>query len=84
MNISQWPKVDVRWYLGVRCEKCDVPILFGVDRTEGTDEPQPTWTGKLVLTCTLDGCRHQGDYTTATISRFQKQSVTPNPAGRKK
>src|SRR5262249_53114748 len=33
MNIPRWPKVaDMRWYLGVRCQKCHVPILFALDR----------------------------------------------------
>ena len=51
MRISQWSKVDTKWYLGVRCHKCETPILFALDRSGGAVEPGPT--GKLVLTCSL-------------------------------
>ena len=77
MNISQWPKTDMRWYLGVRCLKCHRPILFALDRTEGTGEGQTVSAGKLVLTCTIDKCKHQADYSGAAVSRFQRKS---NPA----
>ena len=70
MHISQWPKSDSRWYLGVKCQKCRAPILFALDRSEG--EGQPSRPGKLVLTCTKTECRHKADYSTATVSRFQK------------
>ncbi|PYS40479.1 MAG: hypothetical protein DMG14_10465 [Acidobacteria bacterium] len=71
MRISQWSKVDTKWYLGVRCQKCGTPILFALDHSEGTG--QPARAGKLVLTCSLAECRHQADYSTAAVSRFQKQ-----------
>lgn len=82
MNVSSWPKADKQWYLGVRCKKCRLPILFAVDRSGITGQTQlPPLVGKLVLTCTLDTCRHQADYTTAAVSRFQKDPVKPNETG---
>ena len=83
MNILQWPKTDLRWYLGVRCRKCKTPILFALDRTEGTGEGQPVTPGKLVLTCTREKCKHQADYSAAAVSRFQKQPDSPNVTVRK-
>jgi hypothetical protein len=68
----------MRWYLGVRCRKCRLPILFALDRSEGAGKRQPLLAGKLVLTCPLDNCRHQADYTGARLSRFQKQQGKPN------
>jgi hypothetical protein len=65
----------VRWYLGVRCRKCRTPILFALDRSEGTGQTAPVSTGKLVLTCAIEDCKHQADYTAAAVSRFQKQSA---------
>jgi hypothetical protein len=82
LNISRWPKADTQWYLGVRCKKCDVPILFALDRSEGAKEGQPMSAGKLMLTCPLEECRHQSDYTAADVSRFQKMSGKPNEIGR--
>jgi hypothetical protein len=70
MRISHWAKLDMRWYLGVLCQKCSAPILFGLDHSEG--EAQPTAAGKLLLTCAVTGCRHQADYSNAIVSRFQK------------
>jgi hypothetical protein len=68
---SQWSKSgDTRWYLGVRCRKCKTPILFGLDRSEGSGDMAPA--GKLVLTCSKPTCRHQADYSGAKVSRFQK------------
>lgn len=78
MNISRWSSIDLRWYLAVRCEKCQVPILFALDRSEGAEERQPPPAGKLVLTCTLDKCKHKADYTTAAVLRFQKQPGATN------
>jgi hypothetical protein len=63
----------MRWYLGVRCQKCRLPILFALDRTEGSGKQEPLSAGKLVLTCPLNNCRHQADYTGTRLSRFQKQ-----------
>ncbi|PYS36941.1 MAG: hypothetical protein DMG14_22945 [Acidobacteria bacterium] len=71
MRISQWPKVNTKWYLGVQCLKCRTPILFALDHGEGIG--QPPRTGRLVLTCPLADCGHQADYSTAAVSRFQKQ-----------
>lgn len=82
MNISQWPKAEMRWYLGVRCKKCHVPILFALDRGEALGATQPPDARKLVLTCTLEKCRHQADYTAAAVSRFQKQPGEPEKAAR--
>lgn len=76
MRITQWSKVDNKWYLGVRCKKCHVPILFALDHSEG--EVQPVAAGKLVLTCPLAECRHQADYSTAAVLRFQKQPGATN------
>ena len=70
MRISSWAKVDARWYLGVRCRKCDVPILFALDHSER--DAQPKAPGKLLLTCSGTECRHQADYSKATVLRFQK------------
>jgi len=76
MNISHWSKTDVRWYLGVHCQKCKVPILFAIDRRENMGEGQPPPAGKLVLTCTLAQCGHKADYTAAAVLSFQKQPET--------
>lgn len=82
MNISNWSRVDTRWYLAVCCEKCRVPILFAIDRSDGAEEHQPPPADKLVLTCTLDKCRHKADYTAAAILRLQKQPGEKNVDGR--
>ncbi len=74
MNISRWPKTDTRWYLGVRCSKCRVPILFALDHSEGLGERQPPPADKLVLTCPLEKCGHRADYTSAAVARFQKKA----------
>jgi hypothetical protein len=71
MRISQWSKIDTKWYLGVRCRKCESPILFALDRSEGAVEPERA--GKLFLTCARAECRHQSDYSSAPVSRFQKE-----------
>jgi len=76
MRISQWSKIDTKWYLGVLCHKCEAPILFALDRSEGEGQPMPP--GKLLLTCPLPECRHQADYSTAAVSRFQKKPDTMN------
>src|SRR5215467_14126038 len=81
LNISRWPKADLRWYLGVRCRKCRLPILFALDRSDGAEKQQPLSAGKLVLTCPLDNCRHQADYTGAAVSRFQKQPGKKDETG---
>ena len=70
MHISRWPKSDTRWYLGVKCQKCHTPILFGLDRSEG--ESSYVAPAKLLLTCSQIQCRHQADYSTAKVARFQK------------
>ncbi|OLE90570.1 MAG: hypothetical protein AUF79_09890 [Crenarchaeota archaeon 13_1_20CM_2_51_8] len=72
----------MRWYLGVRCQKCHMPILFALDHSEGAGKRQALSAGKLVLTCPLENCRHQADYTGAVVSRFQKQPGKPNETGR--
>src|SRR6267378_2111201 len=79
VNISRWPKANMHWYLGVRCHKCRVPILFARDRSEGEVDVPPPPAGKLVLTCPMDTCRHQADYTASTVARFQKQPADGNP-----
>jgi hypothetical protein len=78
VNVSSWPKADKQWYLGVRCRRCRVPILFAIDRSGGSGKAQAPSAGRLVLTCTLETCRHRADYTTAVVSRFQKEPVKPN------
>lgn len=75
MNISQWPKSDTRWYLGVLCQKCKTPILFGLDRSEGEFNHAPA--SKLLLTCSKEKCGHKADYSKAKVARFQK---SPEPA----
>jgi len=62
-----------RWYLGVLCRKCRQPILFALDHNDGSMSEAPASAGKLVLTCALEKCRHRDDYTSAAVSRFQKQ-----------
>ena len=79
MRIAHWSKVDTRWYLGVRCRKCETPILFALDHSEG--ESQPAAAGKLLLTCSRAECGHRADYSTAKVSRFQKPPRTPNETG---
>jgi hypothetical protein len=59
-----------------------MPILFALDHSDGTKEGQPASAGKLVLTCPLDECGHQADYTAAAVSRFQKMAVKPTEVGR--
>jgi hypothetical protein len=75
MRISSWSKVDARWYLGVRCRKCETPILFALDHSEG--EVQPTAARKLLLTCSRAECKHKADYSKAKVSRFQKTATAP-------
>jgi hypothetical protein len=75
MRIPQWSKVDARWYLGVHCLKCETPILFALDHSDG--ETKPAQAGKLLLTCARVECKHMADYTGAKISRFQKPSQNP-------
>jgi hypothetical protein len=79
MHIYQWSKVDTKWYLGVHCRKCQAPILFALDHSDGEGQPVPA--GKLLLTCPLAECRHQADYSTATVSRFQKEPPALNNIG---
>jgi hypothetical protein len=83
VNIT-WAKADSRWYLGVRCRKCRLPILFALDRSDGTEDVKSFSAEKLVLTCTLEKCRHKADYTGATIMRFQKPPATEKETARKK
>ena len=78
MNVAYKSKIDLRWYLAVRCEKCKVPILFALDRGDGEENRPPPSAEKLVLTCTLEACKHKADYTTAAILRFQKPAGTIN------
>jgi hypothetical protein len=44
-----------------------------LDRSEGL----PPLARKLVLTCTLDTCRHQADYSAEAVSRFKKDPPKP-------
>jgi hypothetical protein len=80
VNISPWPKTDQRKYLGVRCKKCKLPILFAIDHSEGADaETRSSPAGKLFLTCPLDTCGFQADYTGTTISSFHKDPAQAPP-----
>lgn len=74
MRISQWAKVDARWYLGVHCLKCEAPILFALDHSDG--EANPAQAGRLLLTCSRAECGYMADYTRAKVSRFQKPPRT--------
>jgi RNase P subunit RPR2 len=74
VHISKWPKADTQWYLGVRCQKCQSPILFAVDQSEGNKENAVI--AKLVLTCSQANCGHRADYSKARVSRFQKTPPT--------
>jgi hypothetical protein len=78
MRISHWSKVDTKWYLGVKCSKCDAPILFALDHSDGMTQPALART--LLLTCSLADCGHQADYSNAAVSRFQKQPLAVNDA----
>ena len=78
MKISQWPKADLQWYLGVRCKKCRAPILFALDRSDGSEEGKSVTAGKLFLTCTVEKCKHQADYSGAAVARFQKTPENAN------
>jgi hypothetical protein len=71
VNRLQWSTTDQRWYLGVRCQKCRLPILFAVDHS-GTQDQETQPAGKLVLTCTVDSCKFKADYTGAVVMRVQK------------
>ena len=79
MRIAQWAKVDARWYLGVHCRKCQAPILFALDHSDGIGKPEPA--GKLLLTCSRVECGHMADYTGAKVSRFQKPQRGQNETG---
>ena len=78
---SSWSRTDTRWYLAVRCQKCKLPIIFGLDHSEGAKESLPA--AKLVLTCAVDNCKYKADYTAASVFRFQKQPVVANEDRRK-
>lgn len=77
MNLTRPRKNDTRWYLGVRCQRCRTPILFGLDHSEGGREALPT-SRKLLLTCSLDKCRYRADYTAEKVLRFQKPQANEN------
>jgi hypothetical protein len=68
----QWSRTDQRWYLGVNCSKCRSPILFAVDHSDGIRAEQTPPAATLVLTCTIDQCKHKADYTGAVVLRLQK------------
>ena len=72
MKISRWSKIDTRWYLAVRCVKCESPIFFALDYGDGVEDRNSPPPEKLVLTCTLASCGHKADYTSAAIMRLQK------------
>ena len=59
-----------------------MPILFALDRSNGVEADQPPLAAKLVLTCTLNTCRYQADYTAAAVTRFRKRPDKPGEAGR--
>ena len=83
MNVfSRWHHSEPRWYLGVRCNRCQSPILFALDHMdEADDSPKPT-TARLVLTCTHEGCGHKADYTAADVLRILRPPVeTPGRQG---
>jgi hypothetical protein len=82
MRISHWPKVDTRWYLGVHCRRCETPILFALDHSNGETQPSPA--EKLFLTCSSADCKHQGDYSAATVLRFQKTGPSATESKRRR
>jgi len=59
----------------VRCRKCEEPILFALDRSEGGAKPAAV--GKLLLTCSRPECAHRADYSAAKVSPFQKTPRAP-------
>ena len=73
MKISRWSKIDTRWYLAVRCVKCESPIFFAIDYGDGVEDRNSPPPEKLVLTCALAGCGLRSDYTSAATVRLQKQ-----------
>src|SRR4029453_1301712 len=73
-----WSKVDVRWYLGVRCQKCKFPIIFGLDHSSAAESTPRQTAQKLFLTCTAQECGFRADYTGASILRLQKSADNKN------
>jgi len=73
VKISRWSKTDTRWYLAVRCVKCESHIFFALDHGDGDEDRNSPPPEKLVLTCTLASCGLRADYTSAAIMRLQKQ-----------
>jgi hypothetical protein len=63
---------DPRWYVGVYCNKCQAPIVYGVDHTSGG--APVTQAERLLLTCADSQCRNQADYSKATVTLFQKNA----------
>ena len=57
-------------YFGVLCSKCESPILFGVDPSDGNCPMNRTVI--LRLTCADNTCGWQDDYSEAPVSRFRK------------
>jgi hypothetical protein len=74
----QWSRPEERWYLGVRCRKCHSPILFAVDHSDGIEASQTPSAGTLVLTCTIEDCKHKANYTNAVVLRLQKSPADLN------
>lgn len=68
-------KADNRWFVGVQCEFCNTPILFGLDPSGGDGPINPSV--RLVLTCPEPECSRQADYSGAPVSRFQKSDADP-------
>src|SRR5262245_33250073 len=84
MNISRSTRFpEVRWYLGVRCKKCRTPILFALDYSGQHGGPATPLPGKLVLTCSVEQCRHRADYSGVPIGKFQKSAMAAKGAGQK-
>lgn len=65
-------RTDRKLYFGVICKHCGVPILFGVDISEG-NSPMSRAV-KLILTCAATECGLQADYDGAPVSRYRKNS----------
>jgi len=76
-------KPDLRQFLGVRCQYCDRPILFGQDHSDGKLQPSHSFV-RLVLLCPAADCRRRADYSTATVSRFTKEHPAHSPGGEKR
>jgi len=82
LNNPQLSRTGPRPYLAVLCEKCQLPILFALDRSDESTDFQLHGAGRLVLTCTVANCRHRADYTMTAVFRLKAQPPQIDHYGR--